>query len=79
MPTNLYGPNDNFDLQNSHVLPAMMRKFHDAKVSGTREAMDLGLGKSAHPLVQDRVVEDEVLHPPGEKHGDRFQQGEAVV
>ena len=31
MPTNLYGPNDNFDLQTSHVLPAMMRKFHDAK------------------------------------------------
>ena len=34
MPTNLYGPNDNFDLENSHVLPAMIRKFHEAKVSG---------------------------------------------
>ena len=33
MPTNLYGPNDNYDLQNSHVLPAMMRKFHEAKVN----------------------------------------------
>lgn len=32
MPTNLYGPNDNFDLQNSHVLPALIRKFHEAKV-----------------------------------------------
>ncbi len=32
MPTNLYGPNDNYDLQNSHVLPAMIRKFHEAKV-----------------------------------------------
>ena len=32
MPTNLYGPNDNFDLQNSHVLPALLRKFHEAKV-----------------------------------------------
>jgi GDP-L-fucose synthase len=32
MPTNLYGPNDNFDLESSHVLPAMIRKFHDAKV-----------------------------------------------
>ena len=31
MPTNLYGPNDNFDLTSSHVLPAMIRKFHDAK------------------------------------------------
>ncbi len=34
MPTNLYGPGDNFDLQSSHVLPALMRKFHDAKVAG---------------------------------------------
>lgn len=33
MPTNLYGPNDNYDLKNSHVLPALIRKFHDAKVS----------------------------------------------
>jgi GDP-L-fucose synthase len=34
MPTNLYGPNDNFDLKTSHVLPAMIRKFHEAKVNG---------------------------------------------
>ncbi|MPR34361.1 GDP-L-fucose synthase family protein [Salmonirosea aquatica] len=34
MPTNLYGPNDNYDLNNSHVLPAMIRKFHEAKVEG---------------------------------------------
>lgn len=34
MPTNLYGPNDNFDLQSSHVLPALMRKFHEAKLAG---------------------------------------------
>jgi len=34
MPTNLYGPNDNYDLQNSHVLPAMIRKFHEAKERG---------------------------------------------
>ncbi len=35
MPTNLYGPGDNFDLQTSHVLPALVRKFHEAKVSGS--------------------------------------------
>jgi GDP-L-fucose synthase len=35
MPTNLYGPNDNFDLETSHVLPALIRKFHEAKESGT--------------------------------------------
>ena len=34
MPTNLYGPNDNFDLQSSHVLPALVRKFHEAKLAG---------------------------------------------
>ena len=34
MPTNLYGPNDNFDLKSSHVLPAMIRKFHEAKLKG---------------------------------------------
>ncbi len=34
MPTNLYGPNDNYDLKNSHVLPALLRKFHEAKVQG---------------------------------------------
>lgn len=35
MPTNMYGPNDNFDLNNSHVLPALIRKFHEAKVNGS--------------------------------------------
>jgi GDP-L-fucose synthase len=40
MPTNLYGPNDNYDLENSHVLPAMIRKFHEAKVQG-KESMTL--------------------------------------
>jgi GDP-L-fucose synthase len=44
MPTNLYGPNDNFDLTGSHVLPAMLRKFHDAKVAGAREVVIWGTG-----------------------------------
>jgi len=34
MPTNMYGPNDNYDLQSSHVMPALIRKFHDAKQAG---------------------------------------------
>jgi len=45
MPTNLYGPGDNFDLQSSHVLPALMRKAHDAKISGARELVVWGTGK----------------------------------
>ena len=40
MPTNLYGPNDNFDLQTSHVLPALIRKFHEAKLAG-RSAVEI--------------------------------------
>ncbi|MBL8227473.1 MAG: GDP-L-fucose synthase [Bryobacterales bacterium] len=44
MPTNLYGPGDNFDLKNSHVLPALMRKFHEAKVSGAAEVVVWGSG-----------------------------------
>ena len=44
MPTNLYGPNDNFDLNGSHVLPAMIRKFHDAREQGKREVVIWGTG-----------------------------------
>lgn len=44
MPTNLYGPGDNFDLQGSHVLPAMIRKFHEAKVGGASEVVLWGTG-----------------------------------
>jgi GDP-L-fucose synthase len=44
MPTNLYGPNDNFDLTSSHVLPAMIRKFHEAKLAGRRDVVIWGTG-----------------------------------
>jgi GDP-L-fucose synthase len=44
MPTNLYGPHDNFDLTSSHVLPAMIRKFHDAKQQGSRKVEIWGTG-----------------------------------
>ena len=44
MPTNLYGPNDNFNLASSHVLPALIRQFHDAKVEGQREVVVWGTG-----------------------------------
>ncbi len=44
MPTNLYGPNDNFDLANSHVMPALLRKFHDAKENGDEEVEIWGTG-----------------------------------
>ncbi|RPD40471.1 GDP-L-fucose synthase [Chitinophaga barathri] len=44
MPTNLYGPNDNYDLQTSHVLPALLRKFHEARVNNTPEVTIWGSG-----------------------------------
>ncbi len=45
MPTNLYGPGDNFDLSTSHVLPALLRRFHDAKVQGKAEVVVWGSGR----------------------------------
>jgi GDP-L-fucose synthase len=45
MPTNLYGPNDNYDLTSSHVLPAMIRKFDDAKREGREEVVVWGSGR----------------------------------
>jgi GDP-L-fucose synthase len=45
MPTNLYGPGDNYDLESSHVLPALLRKFHEAKISNSSNVMVWGSGK----------------------------------
>lgn len=55
MPTNLYGPNDNFDLKNSHVLPALIRKFHEAKVNNSKVVEVWGTGK---PLREFLYVDD---------------------
>jgi GDP-L-fucose synthase len=51
MPTNLYGPFDNFDLESSHVLPALMRKMHDAKVEGRDEVEVWGTGRAMRELL----------------------------
>lgn len=55
MPTNLYGPNDNFDLQSSHVLPALIRKFHEAKENG---APNVTLWGSGSPMREFLHVDD---------------------
>jgi GDP-L-fucose synthase len=55
MPTNLYGPNDNYDLQNSHVLPALLRKFHEAKINKQSEVVLWGNGT---PLREFLHVDD---------------------
>ena len=59
MPTNLYGPNDNFDPQTSHVLPALIRRFHEAKESGAREVV-LWTGAPRREFLH---VDDLVLQP----------------
>ena len=55
MPTNLYGPGDNYDLNNSHVMPALIRKMHEAKLSGTAEVILWGSGK---PMREFLFVDD---------------------
>ena len=55
MPTNLYGPHDNFDLQNSHVLPALLRKTHEAKINNQNEIIVWGTGE---PLREFMHVDD---------------------
>jgi GDP-L-fucose synthase len=55
MPTNLYGPNDNFDLNNSHVMPALIRKFHEAKINNSTQVEVWGTGK---PLREFLYVDD---------------------
>jgi GDP-L-fucose synthase len=55
MPTNLYGPGDNYDLQTSHVLPALLRKMHTARVNGAREVTIWGSGT---PLREFMYVDD---------------------
>ncbi|MBI5922663.1 MAG: GDP-L-fucose synthase [Betaproteobacteria bacterium] len=58
MPTNSYGPNDNYDLQNSHVLPALIRKFHEAKVRGDASVTAWGTGSPKREFVYSDDVAD---------------------
>jgi GDP-L-fucose synthase len=51
MPSNLYGPNDNFDLETSHVLPALIRKFHEAKIAGRKSVTIWGTGNPSREFL----------------------------
>lgn len=72
MPTNLYGPNDNYDLQTSHVMPAFIRKFHEAKEQGARAVTIWGSGKPLREFLHvDDCAEACVFlmnHYDGEEH-----------
>jgi GDP-L-fucose synthase len=77
MPTNLYGPNDNFHPENSHVIPALLRRFHEAKLNGDAEVVAWGSGKpmreflhvsdmaaaSIHVMNLDKTIYDENTEP----------------
>ena len=58
MPTNLYGPNDNFDLETSHVLPALIRKIHEAKIRGDKEVEIWGSGKPRREFLYSEDMAD---------------------
>lgn len=61
MPTNLYGPRDNYDLRNSHVLPAFIRKVHDAKEAGARSITVWGTGTPRREFLHTRDLADACL------------------
>ncbi|MBA4369136.1 MAG: GDP-fucose synthetase [Desulfobacterium sp.] len=62
MPTNLYGPNDNFDLETSHVLPALIRKFHEARVSNAEKVVVWGTGFPRRELLHVDDMADASVH-----------------
>lgn len=62
MPTNLYGPGDNFDLASSHVLPALIRKAHEAKISGANEMVVWGTGTPRREFMHVDDLADGLVH-----------------
>jgi GDP-L-fucose synthase len=75
MPTNLYGPNDNYDLNNSHVLPALIRKMHEAKQSNAREAEVWGSGTPKREFLYSEDMADAcifLLEQTEDKLGNLF-------
>ena len=70
MPTNLYGPNDNYDLNNSHVLPAMIRKFHEAKLEGKDKVEIWGTGTPMREFLYVDDLADACCHLMLSYNGD---------
>ena len=65
MPTNLYGPNDNYDLATSHVLPALIRKAHEAKLRGDAEIVVWGSGTPRREFLYVDDLADACVLPDG--------------
>jgi GDP-L-fucose synthase len=68
MPSNLYGPNDNFDLENAHVLPALMRKYHEAKMGMTREVVLWGSGRPRREFLHADDLADAAVFLARQEH-----------
>jgi GDP-L-fucose synthase len=62
MPTNMYGPGDNFDIQNSHVLPALIRRFHDAKLRGDKTMTVWGTGTPRREFLHVDDLSDAIVY-----------------
>jgi len=69
MPTNLYGPNDNYDLENSHVLPALIRKAHEAKLRGDHEYVVWGSGTPRREFLYVDDLADACVHLAEQGYG----------
>lgn len=73
MPTNLYGPGDNFDLQSSHVLPALIRKFHEAKIARAEEVVVWGTGSARREFLHVDDLADAAVFLM-----QRYESGEII-
>ena len=72
MPTNLYGPYDNFHPENSHVMPALIRRFHEAKVSGSKEVLVWGSGTPLREFLYSEDMADACIHLMENYEGNDF-------
>jgi GDP-L-fucose synthase len=72
MPTNLYGPNDNYDLSNSHVLPALIRKFHEAKEQDHPEVTVWGTGAPRREFMHADDMADACVYLMNNYSGNQF-------
>lgn len=72
MPTNLYGPNDNYDLSNSHVLPALIRKFHEAKANDLPEVSVWGTGSPRREFMHADDMADACVYLMNKYSGNEF-------
>lgn len=72
MPTNLYGPYDNFHPENSHVMPALIRRFHEAKVRGAKEVVVWGSGKPLREFLYSEDMADACIYLMENYEGNDF-------